>query len=502
MTCRIGYRSSVLLALLATVASAQTTIPDFEVDVILEWNDVALRANAFDHTGPDVPGNQLSNTQGPPASARVLAMVHVAMFDAYNSIDTRCAPYATNVNAAPGASIDAAVAQAAHDTLAALIPAGAPIYAAALQKTFQRVPDLAARASGVSVGQAVAQAILLARAGDTAWLGGTYTPLVGPGFHNVDPTNPAQNFISPLAGGLTPFGVVSVAPYRASAPPPITSWRYARAFNQVRNLGKFRGGNSGTVVPTTDETYVVANYWSYNGSPGTGTPPRLYNQIVRIVAIKRGNEVHENARLFALVNIAMADGGISAWDSKYTYHYWRPILGIREAGSDGNPLTHPIPDWVPLGGSRSNPFIPGERNFTPPFPAYTSGHATFGAAAMKTLANFYQTDDIAFTFVSDEWNGTTLDQFGRVRPLVVRSYKKLSHAAAENAASRVLNGVHWSYDGVEGVRSGNGIANEIFDTRLRPIAGAPPSIPNENFARQIRRILRRAKWGQSLSLSN
>jgi hypothetical protein len=222
-----------------------------------------------------------------------------------------------------------------------------------------------------------------------------------------------------------------------------------------------------------------------------GTPPRLYNQIAREIASQEENAVHQNARLFALLNIAMADAATSAWESKYTYVYWRPILGIRNAGdggpgdSDGNPDTVADPTWAPLGASRSNPF-PGETNFTPPFPAYTSGHATIGAAAFKTLANFYQTDDIEFEFISEELNGMTLDQFGDTRPLIPRSFDSLSQAAAENAASRIFNGVHWRFDGIEGMRAGNGVANFIFNNWLRPRKGAKPNaIPNADFEAQI-----------------
>ena len=468
-------------------------------DVILEWNAVALEANARDHTAPDVPANQLSATQGPPASVRVLAIVHVAMFDALNSIEGRYSAYLTTAPNAEGASVDAAVAQAAHDTLAALIPDGASFYATALQTTLARVPVGDARARGIAVGQAVAQAILTARENDEDFLYGTYTPTGLPGNHDVDPQNPNQNFIGPDVGMLPPFAVPDITTYRAPVPPTLDSADYTAAFNEVKALGIFRGGDSGTTVPTDDETYVIANYWSYNGSPQIGTPPRLYNQIARTIAIDRCNAVHENARLFALINLAMADGGISAWDSKYTYDYWRPIRGIREAATDGNDDTEADTEWVALGGSRSNPFmLEGgglEGNFSPPFPAYTSGHATFGAAMFKILANFYQTDDIAFTFMSDEWNGTTLDQFGRVRPLLTRSYTSLSHGAAENAASRVFNGVHWRFDGSEGVRAGNAIADYTFNNLLRPMDGGTMAIPDEDFETQINQILTDAVGG-------
>ena len=461
-------------------------------DVILDWNAVALEANVLDHDGPDTPGDQLSDTQGPPASARVLAIVHAAMFDAYNSVEGRYTPYLAWVEAPPGASREAAVARAAHDTLLALVPSGAPIYADALDETLARIPDPQRAVDGASVGAKVASAILAEREADADFLGGSYTPTGEAGFHDVDPQNPQQSFISPEFGSVAPFAVADIEAYRAPRPPSIRSRAYARALRQVKRLGEFRGGDSGDFAPTDDATYVVANYWSYNGSPGTGTPPRLYNQIARVIALDRDNDVHANARLFALINLAMADGGISAWDSKYAYEYWRPILGIRNADLDGNRRTRGDPDWVPLGGSRSNPF-PGERNFTPPFPAYTSGHATFGAAAFKMLANFYQTDRIGFEFVSEEWNGETVDQFGRIRPVVRRSYRRLSQAAAENAASRVFNGVHWSYDGVEGVRAGNAIADEIFDHWLRPIEeDGAFSIADAPFERQIDRILRKA----------
>lgn len=468
---------------LASAAPARAAGP---VDVILEWNAVALDANVLDHSGPDLPGDELSETQGPPASARVLAIAHAAMFDAYNSIDRRYMPYHVDVRPVRGASIDAAVAQAAHDVLSSLIPAGRELYDDALRRTLGRVSSRPARLRGRAVGALVARSLLDLRSGDAAFLHGEYTPTGEPGNHDVDPENPEQSFISPDIGKMPPFGVEDITVFRAPPPPAIDTFEYAMAWEEVRRLGAFRGGESGEVVPTDDETYVIANYWSYNGSPLVGTPPRLYNQIARVIATRNHNKVHENARLFALVNIAMGDAGISAWDTKYTYDYWRPTRGIRLADRDGNELTSADPDWQALGGSRSNPFAEGENNFSPPFPAYTSGHATFGAAALKMLANFYQTDEIGFTFLSEEWNGETVDQFGRRRPVVLRHFDSLSQAAAENAVSRVFNGVHWRFDGVEGVRSGNAIADHVFDHLLRPLRGPrETSIRDADFEAQI-----------------
>ncbi len=174
-----------------------------------------------------------------------------------------------------------------------------------------------------------------------------------------------------------------------------------------------RLGGDGIVTPTerTRDQTIAGIYWGYDGTPNLGAPPRLYNQIAMQIADERNtNNVLELARLMALVNVAMCDAGIAAWESKYFYDFWRPITGIREASpgtgptgrGDGNPNTRGDTTFTPLGAPASNATGP---NFTPPFPAYPSGHATFGAALFQTLRNFYGTDRIRFTFVSDEFNG-------------------------------------------------------------------------------------------------
>src|SRR5262249_32437002 len=163
--------------------------------------------------------------------------------------------------------------------------------------------------------------------------------------------------------------------------------------------------------------------------------------------------------------------GMAAADSagcmrKYDDNFWRPILGIRDGGSDGNPLTDGDPTWTPLGAQDSNP-RPGETNFTPNFPSYTSGHATFGAAAFKMLERFYNTDNITFTFVSDEFNGITRGADGAVRPVIARTFHSFSEPAEENGQSRIYLGIHWEFDKTEGILSGDRAANYIFNNFLR-----------------------------------
>jgi hypothetical protein len=174
----------------------------------------------------------------------------------------------------------------------------------------------------------------------------------------------------------------------------------------------------------------------------------------------------------------MADAGIAIWEAKYHYGFWRPITGIRESdqGSgptgrgDGNAATLGDPTFMPLGAPASNLDGP---NFTPPFPAYPSGHAGFGGALFQTLRRFYRTDHIAFTFVSDELNGVTEDNQGAVRPLIPRSFASLSAAEEENGQSRIYLGIHWAFDKTDGIALGRRVADEVFQHAFRPLRRSP-----------------------------
>ena len=223
-----------------------------------------------------------------------------------------------------------------------------------------------------------------------------------------------------------------------------------------------------TPTNRTAEQTEIGIYWGYDGTPGLGTPPRLYNQIAMQIAEQKGSDVVELARLLALVNVAMAEAGLVCWEAKYRYKYWRPITGIREADGDGNPATVGDLNFTPLGAPCSNCPIEAP-NFTPPFPAYTSGHATFGAALFETLRKFYRTDRIAFTFVSDEFNGVTRDNQGIVRPLIPRSFNSLSEAEEENGQSRIYLGIHWAFDKSEGISQGRNVADYVFAHTFTPL---------------------------------
>jgi hypothetical protein len=184
----------------------------------------------------------------------------------------------------------------------------------------------------------------------------------------------------------------------------------------------------------------------------------------------------QTARLLALVNVAMADAGIAIWESKYYWDFWRPVTGVREAdpgtgpsgAGDGNPDTLGEADWTPLGAPASN--VADGVDFTPPFPAYPSGHAGFGGALFQVLRRFYGTDRISFTFVSDEFNGVTVGANGHVRPLRPRFFRTLSQAEEENGQSRIYLGIHWAFDKTEGIAQGRKVADAVFRkafTRVR-----------------------------------
>lgn len=304
-----------------------------------------------------------------------------------------------------------------------------------------------------------------------------FIPIPGEGIWHQDPISLVPIALGVNWGKVTPFVLKSGDQFRTPKPPALDSPEYTAAFNEVKRLGGcgtdatgcFVGGNDllpgGSLTPTerSPEQTEIGIYWGYDGTPGLGVPPRLYNQIAMQIAHKMGTDSDEVelARLLALVNVAMADVGIAAWESKYYYQVCRPVTCIREADVS----TGGIPTFTPLGAPASNLLGP---YFTPPFPAYPSGHASFGGALFEMLRNYYRTNRIPFTFVSDEFNGVTKGNNGQVRPEVKRSFSSLSQAEEENGRSRIYLGIHWAFDSTEGIKQGNRVADYVFKNILEP----------------------------------
>lgn len=433
------------------------------------WNERALSAIAVDHTPPLESGTSVTAEQlGPTRTSRVLAIVHIAIYDAVNAIVRRYPGYSGPLAALPDSSIDAAIAQAAHDTLCALYPRQASRFANWLRADLARLPASRAKLNGIDIGHRAAAAILALRASDGNYydepmVGTEYSVSNSPGVWRPDPVSQIQIALGAYWRRLRPFVLPSATQFRSPAPAALTSEEYARAFNEVKQLGG--DGVHTPTVRTADQT-VIGSYWAYDGTAWIGTPPRLYNQIAVQLALRRTTDPLELARVLALVNVAIADTTMSVWDTKYYYDFWRPVTAIREASpgtgptglGDGNPATRADPYWTPLGAPASNLVGP---NFTPPFPAYTSSHAGLGGAMFHMMRRLYG-DSIGFTFVSDEYNGITRDNRGRVRPRIPRSYSSLTQAEEENGQSRIYLGVHWQFDKTQGRAAAHQVANYIF----------------------------------------
>jgi membrane-associated phospholipid phosphatase len=245
--------------------------------------------------------------------------------------------------------------------------------------------------------------------------------------------------VAPQWGSVTPFCIPSDSAFRPPPPPALTSADYTAAFNEVKSLG---AANSTT---RTAEQSQIARFWY--GAAGTYTATGYWNQIAQEVAQRRGDSLVQDARLFALLNLAQADAYFAVWDAKYTYNFWRPVTAIRAADTDGNPDTAADPAWTP--------FL-----VTPAHPSYSSGHSGISGAAAAVLAAFFGTDAIPFSFSSDGLPGVT------------RSYAGFSAAAQEVSDSRVYAGIHWRFDVQAGQVMGNEVGDYIATHFLRPVTKA------------------------------
>ncbi len=404
-------------------------------DVVLDWNQI---------TSETMLANQ--TLQNPGMGSRTYAMVNIAIHDAVVSVLGTHDTFYRQSSPAMGASVDAAVAAAAHHVLSSIYPDQQAALETALNNSLAGVTDANARTLGIAFGTSVGQQVVNKRQSDGFNQSSNYLPTGEIGRWAADPMNPTQEAWGPAWGDMKPFALRNAPSLAPPANPSLTSEEYADAFNQVVTLGALNNSSR------TDEQTQIGLFWAYD-RVGMGSPMRLYNSIVQTIANDHQNDLEENARLFALTSVAMADAGIVAWDSKFDNDLWRPVTGIRAGDDDGNPDTAGVDDWVPLGAPGGGVV----NDFTPPFPSYVSGHSTFGGAVFQAIANFYGTDDISFSVVSDELPG------------VVRSFTSLSDAMRENGLSRIYLGVHWNFDDIIGQETGMAIADSLFANNFTAI---------------------------------
>lgn len=435
------------------------------MDPILFWNMVMLQACGNDYDPLIAP---TPDQYGPGATARAFAIVHAAMHDSmipFNPVykyifKHNNVPLMVNVSRRP--AIDAAVTEAACLTLSYVYPRQQKIFVAVRNKYLIRISSdsIGQKAinNGIYIGRLITDSILKNRINDGSEINKTYTPSKNLGYHQVDPTHPNQGYLGVHWGNVKPFLLNSSSQYRPSnligdtlqsRLAYLNSKTYLNEVDEVKSLGW-----NASKIRTDDQTHIGIA-WGYDGVPKLGVPPRLYNQVVRVIAAKQSNTLEQNARLFALVNLALGDAGFAAWEAKYLYQFWRPIVAIRRSADK----SRVDPNWVPLGSQGDG----SDTNFTPPFPAYVSGHSTFGSACFETLRLFYKTDMISFQFQSDEYNGQTIDSnTRRPRPARTRKYSSFTQAETENYMSRLYLGVHWRMDLEHGRILGRKVAQHVY----------------------------------------
>lgn len=393
-------------------------------DMVVQWNEQLLDAIRIVKPAP-------------PVASRAMAIVHTAVFDAVNSICNGYTAYATMTAVHPKASQEAAVAAAAERTLSALFPTLQSTFSAALVSSLATVPDGIREDQGIDVGRLVADRILAARADDGSVppaVSATVAAATVPGVWR--PTPPGFGApVLPHWGQVTPFGVTSATQFLPPAPPALDSVRYAFDYNKVKELGALN-----STVRTSIQT-DIARIWA--GGPGTATPPGQWNMIAQDLAVSRGVSLYDNARMFAALNVALADAAITCWNGKYLYDFWRPISAIQEGDLDSNPATVGDATWTPLLN-------------TPSFPAYTSGHSTFSGAASTVLTRFFGTDSLSFSLKSE------------VTGVADRYYSSLKAAADEAGYSRIYGGIHYNFDNLEGLKSGRGIGDHVATSLFQP----------------------------------
>lgn len=366
----------------------------------------------------------------PPVASRAMAIVSASVLDAVSAIEGTPAMF-VDVAAPVGANVQAAVIGAAHRALSSLIASQQAAFDALRTSQLAALPDNQAVADGLAVGQAMADGMLQTRASDGSTTAVTYTPGTDPG--DWQPTPPANApALLPQWASLAPFTMSTSSQFLPPGPPELTGAAWAAAFNEVKDLG------SATSATRTADQTQIARYWA-DGS-GTYTPPGHWNDIAADLAVAANQSTSTNARLFAQLNLAVADAAIVAWNAKYTYNTWRPITAIRNADSANNPGVTADAAWTPL-------------LTTPPFPEYTSGHSTFSAAAGTILsAQFGASTPFSSTsdFVTEGGSPVT------------RSFANFDAAVDEAGKSRVFGGIHFEFANADGQTSGRSLGNLVL----------------------------------------
>jgi len=402
-------------------------------DPVTDWNAITLQV--IGAAVPPRPG---------PSGVLDLATVHVAVHDAVQAFEHRFKPYGSHIRHASG-SRTAAVATAARDVLLARFAAQATF----INDTYDAYLSsrgLASNNPGVFVGQAAAADILALRANDGSFPVPSEIFVGGTGAGEWRPTpsfqaGPPPSFApmaAPWLGAVEPFTKKFAEQFRPGPPPPLTSNRYARDYNEVKGLGARFDTALTTVIRTPGQT-DLANFYNDN-------LVALWHRTLQGIVLERGLNLGDSARLFALASIASADAVMTAWDSKKFFNFWRPLTAIQEGNNDGNPRTAGDPAW--------QPFIN-----TPPYSDYTSGANNLSGSITRVLQLFFRTDRMAFSVRSNNASAV----------LNPRPYLRFSAVADDMVEVRIYQGIHFRTADVTGRRQGRMVASQAFRHFLRPV---------------------------------
>jgi hypothetical protein len=403
--------AAVFLATLATCSAARAS------DAVLEWNQIALSAT-------------VTAGQGPLPQIRSMAIVQVSVHDAVNAITRDYTTYLHRIRAPRGVSVDAAAIGAAHRALTSLFPTQVAALDAARASSLAS-HGLSSDDPGIAFGEAVATAVVAARSSDGA--GQAQFPYTAP--HAGEPgvwvaigDAPA---LLPGWGHVAPWVIGKARRFRPDAPPPLWSRRYARDYNEIKEIGSLN-----STTRTAEQTEIV-RFWLAPPSP-------IWNGVATQIIEARGLDMSATARVLALLYLAGADASIVCWDTKYTYNFWRPIFAIRQGDNDGNRRTRGDPTWEPA--------IP-----TPPFPEYISGHTT-NSSAMATVLRMIFGDDPGVPIVASS----------PTNPGFERYWASLSQGVDEVIDARVYSGIHFRASDEIGARVGRIVARFVMCHALRP----------------------------------
>ncbi|HTC93928.1 MAG TPA: vanadium-dependent haloperoxidase [Terriglobales bacterium] len=387
---------------------------------VVEWNKTLLVIIR-------TPGAQPSTVH----PTRSFAIMHAAIYDAVNSIDRTHKSYLVHLSTpSRDASEEAAADAAAHDVLVALYPGFQVALDTELQQLLAQITDGKDQAEGISIGQTVAARILASRSHD----GSDAQPILfvfgnAPGDYQSTPPNfPKQPQFTHWSH-VTPFALERASQFRPAPPPALSSDAYSDAFNEVKSLGIANG------TASSPDQALTGRFWN-------GAIQNYWNEITQTAALAHHLSTAQSARLFALLNIAVADSVIAFYDAKYTYNLWRPVTAVRAGDSDGNPETAADPNWLPEVGN------------TTPDPSYPGAHAVISAAAADVLVSFFGRRRFDFNVTSE------------VMPKVQRSFTDFAAAAEEATLSRIFAGVHFRFDLTRGQRLGHKVADFVVDNLL------------------------------------